>query len=203
MKNILKSRLFIVLLIAVIIVSVLVALVIINHDSTVGPAIACVSWADEYDSFEELTSVADLIVVGSIDRVIAETSEGRWWRSRPFSTDFSFNVDSILKGAQVTRITIHQMGAAGELEVRDDPLFSSGERYILFLREYESGKWAVLGGPQGRFMVVGDQVYSMNNILPDRVDVGALEVNGLQKEVFIDSINEMVAGSQPNFRSLR
>ncbi|MCX5995918.1 MAG: hypothetical protein NTV59_07995 [Chloroflexi bacterium] len=190
MTRVLKNRLFIVLLTTVVIVSILAVFWIINRDTTVGPGIAMVEWAEWYDDFEEITATADLVVVGNIDRVVAEMSEG----GTP-GTEFSFDVDSVLKGEQVTQIVICQLGAAGELEAYDDPLFSSGERYILFLREGEPGKYYVLGGPQGRFMIVGNLVFSMDNVLLDRVYVGALEVNGLPKEAFIDSISEIVAGS--------
>jgi hypothetical protein len=193
MKNILKSRLFTALVTAVVILSILAVFWIINRDTTVGPSIMMVQWAENYDSFEEITDAADLVVVGSIDRVVAEVSVGGW-RSEPFATEFRFKVDSVLKGEQVAQITIHQLGVAGESEANDDPLFSSGERYILFLGEGEPGKYYVLGGPQGRFMIVGNLVFSMDNVLPDRVYVGALEVNGLPKEAFIDSISEIVTG---------
>lgn len=39
------------------------------------------------------------------------------------------------------------------VEIDDDPLFNVGEESVLFLHQYEPGKFFVLSGPFGRFTV--------------------------------------------------
>ena len=85
----------------------------------------------------------------------------------------------------------HQTGAQGKQEITDDPVFIVEDKYILFLHEYEDGKYFVERGPQGRFMVVNEKVYSMNNILLKAAPV-ALDVNNLDMNSFINSIIETV-----------
>lgn len=160
-----------------------------------------VSWAHGYRNIDKLCTKADLIVMGTIDDVIAETYEAIDSTTETevhfhfiYFTDFSFRVDRVLKGEEETQITIHQTGAIGKQEVRDDPLFIQGEQYILFLREYEDGKYCVLGGPQGRFKIVGDEVFTMNRVFPDKVVLPqGLDINGMQKTDFIDSISRQVS----------
>jgi len=155
--------------------------------------VANLSWASHYQDICELCTEADLIAVGEIDRVINETSdkvaEAEWGPVIIYTTDFAFWIEQILKGKEAKEIILHQTGAAGKEEISDDPLFKLGEKYILFLHEYEAGKYFVLGGPQGRFKIIDDKVFSMNRVLPDKVvlDPG-LDVNRMDKESFINSV---------------
>ena len=154
-------------------------------------------WADAYNGLDELCESADLIVTGEISKTLeekqinssmVETEEVLLW-----FTDSLFTVDQVLKGKDVEQILIHQTGAQGKQEVIDDPVFIVKDKCILFLHEYEDGKYFVEGGPQGRFMVVNEKVYSMNNILLEVASVSvALDVNNLDMNSFINSIIETV-----------
>ncbi|TES84429.1 MAG: hypothetical protein E3J92_01340 [Dehalococcoidia bacterium] len=152
-----------------------------------------VSWAEYYVDIGELCDAADLIAVGEISGVISESgekvAEARWGGVLLYTTDFAFEIEQVLKGEGVEEILLHQTGAAGKQEISDDPLFEQGERCVLFLREYEAGKYCVLGGPQGRFMIIDDEVFSMNRILPDEAMISPdLDFDGVDLESFIGSV---------------
>jgi hypothetical protein len=75
-------------------------------------------------------------------------------------------------------------------ELKDDPLFQSGDSYVLFLREWEPGKYNVVGGPQGGFKIVNGKIYSMNYLysgnnirLP-----AATQIDGASKAKFLQSL---------------
>jgi hypothetical protein len=165
-----------------------------NQDNASVETVSEVSWANSYKNLEELSDVADMIAVGEVKDVLGVTSdvvsEARWGPISLHFTDFSFSVDQVLKGPRaVSEILIHQTGAKGKDEISDDPLLEIGDKYVLFLHEYETGKYYILGGPQGRFQIINEHVFSMNNILTDKVFLTpGLDVKGIEKDSFIDSI---------------
>jgi hypothetical protein len=153
-----------------------------------------VSWAHFYATIKDLSAEADLIVVGRVKGVVEETSdvvgEARWEPVILYFTDFIFSVEQVLKGHEnVREVVIHQTGAVGKDEIRDDPLLEPGDSYVLFMHEYETGRYFILGGPQGRFQIIGDKVFSMNNVLPGIVFLAPdLDVRGVEKEIFVKSV---------------
>jgi hypothetical protein len=153
--------------------------------------------ATYYANIAELSLDADLIAYGEIDRVIEVQTRTISHTDRGdilhYYTDFSFNTSHILKGDETKEAIIHQMGAAGKMVVIGDPLFESGEEYILFLHKTESGIYYVLGGPQGRFKVEDSKVYSMDNAYTDKILISPdLSYDGVDLENFIGYIaNEL------------
>lgn len=152
------------------------------------------SWAESYESIEEISTEADLIVVGTVEgilevtsRLVAELRGGPYFI---YYTDFAFSVEQVLKGPQdATEVMIHQTGAEGKLEVSDDPLLKPGDEYVMFLHEYETGKYYIMGGPQGRFPIIEGEVFSMDYILPVVLDLWLeLGVEGMEKESFLESV---------------
>lgn len=152
------------------------------------------SWAESYESIEHLSAVADLIAVGTVKGVVEVTgdviAEARWGPVILYFTDFAFSVEQVLKGPQdVREVMIHQTGAARKYEIHDDPLLKRGDKYVLFLHEYETGKCYILGGPQGRFQIIDGEVFSMDNILPSVPDLGpGLGVQAVELESFLESV---------------
>jgi len=116
------------------------------------------SWAGAYPSYEEMTQHADAVVRG---HVVAENgSEVSPQAASLVYTNFEFQVDKWIAGPPAAKgILLHQMGGSHGLtssEIRDDPPLRVGEKDILFLKMYEPGKYFVLGGPTGRFIVRDD-----------------------------------------------
>jgi hypothetical protein len=96
-----------------------------------------------------------------------------------------------MKGEDIKEVVITQTGADGKDEIKDDPLFKSGEGYLLFLHEYEPGKYFVTGGPQGRYKIIGGKVYSMNHLLPSETyfPPEGLNMDGVLINDFVESIS--------------
>lgn len=154
------------------------------------------SWAKHYDSIDELCSDPDigLIAIGEIDRIIdvvaSDPVNARWGPVYLYYTDFNFIIERVLEGKDTKEIIIRQTGADGKWEISDDPLFKPGEKYVLFLREYEPGASCVLGGPQGRFKILEGRVYSMNYVLPPKTffPSAGLDIDGVDLETFIKDV---------------
>lgn len=152
---------------------------------------AIVDWADYYADITELCQAADLIAYGEIDRVI--DVYGSIGVGGHYYTDFGFSISRFLKGYEPGEAVIHQMGAAGKMVVINDPLFQQGETYVLFLRRLDSGFYYVLGGVQGRFRVIDDNVFSMDNIAPDEISISPdLSYNGIELEDFLGIVSAEV-----------
>jgi hypothetical protein len=84
-------------------------------------------------------------------------------------TDYILEAQLVLKGSlEVTgTITVHQTGGTvgGEtMTVWDDPPLRVGDALVLFLHEYEPGKYYIEAGPQGRFTIQDGLVYSLGEI---------------------------------------
>lgn len=147
------------------------------------------SWAYAYLSIQDLHAAADLVAVGTIDKVLSEQPEGLGKETKGFvlyGTDFAFDVEEVLKGkTEAQQISIHQTGAsAKQQQINDDPLMAPGEQYVLFLQKYEAGKYFILGGPQGRFKISDDSVYSMNRVNENIMVPAGLDINGSPKDEF-------------------
>lgn len=124
------------------------------------------SWAHAYASVGELKHDSDAVVVGSVE------SAGAAYKREagvPF-TDSTVSVQTVVwdPGSSVTsgRVVVHQTGGFmnGQVfEVEDDPLLRPNEVVVLFLHEYSPGHFNVVGGPQGRFDVVGASVRAISS----------------------------------------
>lgn len=131
------------------------------------------SWAWGYGSIKELAQAADLVVKGRVTGIARTYKQG----NMPFPfTDFNVEVDSTFKGSAASTVQVVQTGGASTgrpiFEIRDDPLLVQGTTYFLFMRRVSegvnSGAYAILGGPDGRFEVLGNRVYSLSARYPDR-----------------------------------
>lgn len=118
-----------------------------------------VSWAEAYPTVKELADHADAIVVGSVAGVARTTLE-----EDIAYTDFTYAVTSWIKsaGEEPSTIQIHQTGGPGTdgvtRIVEGDPLLEVGQPSVLFLREYDTGRYLIMGGPTGRFLVTSGTV---------------------------------------------
>lgn len=120
------------------------------------------SWSVGYKDLKTLKAASTSIVAGTIAAVAGATLDTT--TNIPY-TDFTVALDTVVhdpKGrVHGMSVTVHQTGGIvnGVLyQIGDDPLFQIGEHVILFLHEYEPGKFFVVGGPTGRFKVNSDVV---------------------------------------------
>jgi hypothetical protein len=120
------------------------------------------SWAEYYHTVAALKAHSDLAVEAKVTKVLDQTTTDG---NIPF-TDFQITVESVLydpahrvhaaSSTQPATLSLHQTGGTlnGQKQmVEDDPLFTTGEQCVLFLREYSPGHYMVVGGPTGRFTV--------------------------------------------------
>jgi len=161
-------------------------------------AVVNVCWARGYGSLKELVASPYTTVI--VKGVVIEAKsyvEGLHEPTRGpglIFTDYLLEVQLVLKGSLNVSdvITIHQTGGTiGEavMTVWDDPPLSVGDALILFLYEYEPGKYYIEGGPQGRFILRDGLVYSLGEIHePAEAVTRPFKIHGQSELQFIHSI---------------
>jgi hypothetical protein len=130
------------------------------------------SWADGYPTMAAMTMHADVVVEGVVSSVAGRgqfhnasvNTSGAPDGAVPY-TDFKFKVSATLKGSQVGNvITIRQTGGQASdgstVEITDDPLLSTGDHAVLFLKRYAANSYFIMGGPGGRFPVTASGAVS-------------------------------------------
>jgi hypothetical protein len=197
----------------IIVIAAMVALILSTGlaSPAAGPAHrvawADASWAGAYSTMEELCMGADIIAVGTVTAIEQVTNRTTAGGSVLYFTDFAFTVAQALKGpGNLSEVVIHQTGAPGEWELQSDPLFNLGEQYVVFV-DGEEGRYATIGGPQGRFPIIEDEVFSMLYVLyPDLMDYEPeevaeysdpsdwllfyLDIKGIDKQTFADWVTD-------------
>lgn len=156
-----------------------------------------VSWAVGYRTLDSLASASVAIIDGTVTGLARTTVDrqtvGDLESSLSFS-DYEFEVASILKGNVVQdTIMIHQTGGTTDgftVEVRDDPLFEVGARYILFLRS-DGELFVTLGGPAGRLVVENGLVKSLSEAYPER-EISDLQIKDVPVEDFLAEIERIL-----------
>jgi hypothetical protein len=138
-----------------------------------------VSWAYNYRDFNELLSSSDLVAVGYVQDSKTIGDEKTYY----LSTLYDFQITEVLHGksdAQV--IPIIQTGGINlsgkTIEVDDDPLMKKGDLLLLFLKKADTGYYFIQGGPQGRFVITEDGVYSIGEVTGKNLNT-ALNANGV------------------------
>jgi hypothetical protein len=126
-----------------------------------------VSWAEHYSTVAELKKHTDVAVHGTVTKLVETTKDAK---GIPF-TIYQLTVSDVivdrkhqLSGANPT-VTIKQTGGVVDgstVQVDDDPMFAVGDEVVLFLAEGSPGLYRVIGGPNGRYVVVGGKVKPFN-----------------------------------------
>jgi hypothetical protein len=150
-----------------------------------------VSWARGHANINDLTTDADLIAVGTIDRDCETKQESEHF----YYTYFAFSIETALKGEAEDEIIILQVGSVDEpwSAVVDDPLFQVGERCLLFLYRSPTGVYSH-SGPTTRYSITNNKVYSMNYILQDNEYSApvTLDFNGVELPQIISNLTEIL-----------
>ncbi len=153
------------------------------------------SWAYAYHSVDDLCTHSDIIAIGTVKKAIESREEG----TRLYMTYWAFRVEEVLKGKETGELTVVQMGSPDVpgSDMKADPLFLPGDRYLLFLKESSTGN--LYFHPQGRFMVWENKVYSMNYILADGASlrpVPELNLNGVDLDIITGKVTGIVDSVQ-------
>ena len=155
------------------------------------PGGAQASWSGGGSNISDLATYSQLIAIGVIGRVVETIQQSE----HMYVTAFGFRVETTLKGKPDGEIIIHQLGTADKpwTAVMDDPLFQTGERYLLFLRRgiNTPGIYAY-PGPRARYKIVSGKVYSMNYVLQNNQYTApeALDFNGVELTALTATITE-------------
>ncbi|MCH7663864.1 MAG: hypothetical protein IH859_08365 [Chloroflexi bacterium] len=106
------------------------------------------TWAESYASTAEMAASADVIVVATVRSTLPAAASNNG--NVPF-TFVVFSVDDVLKGSLGSEFRLQQTGGNG-LFIVDDPAYSVGEQYILYLRAIDSADGTVFRvvNPAGR-----------------------------------------------------
>lgn len=160
------------------------------------------SWAFYFDNVADLCAYSDVMAIGVVDRVVEivpPLTEG----GHLYETRWALRVEKVLKGKETRELIVNQAGAPDQpgSDIRDDPLFLSGERYLLFLREGTPGIYFSFG-PLGRYLIWDNKVYSMNHVLLPGAGYHAppeLNFDGVDLDALVGNIVELVDSVQLTF----
>jgi hypothetical protein len=150
------------------------------------------SWVSNFNDMSELCNSSDVIVVGTVDRVI-EVVPDKNSRGMLYNATSAFRIEKVLKGKigkEIMLTKIARADANGWVEGKaEDPPFEAGEKWVLFLNADMSYQNL---GPWGRYKIIDDKIYSMNRVIGN--DIGyyeeKLDFNGMGLSEFIGSVNE-------------
>lgn len=151
-----------------------------------------VSWAHSYGSVQELTEASDLI---AWVKITGERDGGDLMQSIS-STVFTAKVKELIYGDGEETVDIIMTGRVDRkekiiCEVADDPLMHKNDEYLIFARKNESGTYTILGGPQGRYVVDNDRVYSLCDKLC--AANSEAEIAGDNPDDFIETVKACIA----------
>jgi len=159
------------------------------------------SWAYNYEDVSELADSCDLAAYVS---VTGWEPNNKYKDSGIDLTVYTAEILDSLFGKQEGTIRIVMTGRIDEkekkiYEIADDPLMKPGDKFFVFAKANEDGSYTILSGPQGRFEIVGDAVYSLN-VCDDQVkqhnSSSNITVNNQTKEDFYAQINTAIADRQ-------
>jgi len=165
-----------------------------------------------YYSLSELYADSVMVTLGTVDRVVSATdrdmgqgfNESQTWLST--LTEYAFRIERVFKGNQAEEISLFQVTGdryvdeQGEevsvtfIHSADNIPFQPGERYILFLRASEPGRFSTVGGPMGKFIIVSGKVFSMDKYITDEKVTRGVSVNGEADWHFLSTIDSLQTG---------
>lgn len=143
------------------------------------------SWEHAYSGFEELYDSADAVAM--IKVISHEQKEEIEGSTSLLMTYYDVEVNDIIKGTIPKRIVIPMTGGVSNgktIQISDDPLMQDGESYIVFVDLNPRGTYTVLGGPQGRYIVEGGKVYSLDKRYEAVQPAKGLLVDGTEYDTF-------------------
>ena len=119
------------------------------------------SWAQYYRLMKDLKQHSDFAVRGTISQIPAAVKSPDGYVYSMVTVSVGHVLWNSQHKTMPATIAVEQIG--GEVENvtyvnPDDPLFKMNEQVILFLQEYQPGKFRITGGPSGRFTVTNGVV---------------------------------------------
>lgn len=163
-----------------------------NSESKATQVFLSGSTANVYNSAQELYNGADIVAIGTFDSV---SNTGVLSKTVIPFTDFSFIPEKVLKGSiDGNNILVHQIGGVTEqgiVDLDEDPLYSVGEKALLFLKKGADGKCFTVGAYQGRFPIKDNLISSVNYVLPERVKFATVDVAPMPVDEFCKALDKI------------
>jgi hypothetical protein len=156
------------------------------------------SWPKRYSSISELANDdrVDLIISGT---VVDSQEYQKYAKNGPgwyMKTNYTISINSIHYGKFDEKvIQVHQTGGHREdvlIMFIEDPLMAIDDEYVLFLHKYTSDEYYVVGGPQGRFVINDELIYSLGEFTKnDEVSslTHNLDTGGVKIDKFVSLLN--------------
>jgi len=146
-----------------------------------------------YQSISELVDDSDLVVQGTVVDQFIVSIDGELEGVIPEVWTYSeISVNNCYLGNSEDIIYVAQYGGTKDgltYTSTNDPLLEKGDVAILFLKNISKSNFITIGGPQGRFVLQNDKVYSIAEIKPDLVgSYSNLKTKGMSLTEFIDLI---------------
>lgn len=153
-----------------------------------------VSWAYKYENIKELSEDSDIIIKGyvtSSENIL--DLQGKLDTPMVF-TDYKIEVAQVIKGdIKEKEVIVRQTGGTYygvRQEISDDPLMQKGTTMILFLKEFDYNQYYITGGPQGRYEVHNNKIYSIGEVNDKAKSVTEhLSMKGISLVDFIQKTN--------------
>ena len=141
-----------------------------------------------FTKLEEIVANSDAIIIADADRCVKVHSHPKDKEIR--LTDIEVTTEEVIMGdLQVGRPVTVQLVTSGE-GAEDHPM-QAGERYILFLTFNPiTSSYVPVGGPQGRFFISDDHVYSLDSKYPDLAYIN-VKMDGEPLDGFVSQIRIM------------
>lgn len=137
------------------------------------------SWGYNYRDVEELTENSDYIAIVNV-----KESDSFYYEILP-KTLYTVETTQSIYG-ETDDVQLVFTGGVFEdktVELSDDPLMSIGDSLLVFARKNDDGTYTVLSGPQGRFVIEDDCVYSLN-----AVDKQLRSANRSSSNIMVDGV---------------
>lgn len=138
-----------------------------------------------FTALEEIVANSDAIVIADVDRCAKVHSHPKAKEIR--LTDIEVTIEKSITGNLRSSETVSvQLVTSGE--DAEDHLMQAGERYVLFLTFNQiTSSYVPVGGPQGRFVIVDDLVYSLDSIYPNLGYIN-VKVDGQPLDDFLSEV---------------
>lgn len=150
------------------------------------------SWSYNYGSVEELSKSGDIAAVVKITGAESELLNGIRF------TTYDAQIEELVAGTNEDSIKIVMTGGIDDTEKKiyelaDDPLMKLNDEFLIFAKQNQDGTYTILSGPQGRFEIKNNHVYSLNesNAQVKKANVGSnIKVNGENKDEFFKAVRK-------------
>ncbi len=155
------------------------------------------SWTYNYESVEELSKSSDLI---AIVKVKGMKNDDTYSAYAVKLTIYDVEIKQLIYGEYEGDIKVVMTGGIDEAEkkiyeIADDPLMMENEEFLIFANQNKDGTYTILSGPQGRFEIKNERIYSLNisnEQVKNNNHDSNVKVYGEEKEDFIKKIKENV-----------